>query len=74
MGGVLRAELLWVETCTGLRIRQSDRLPDVAQERDEDGPARGRPLALALADQVLLVAVHNPTNLAMRQLAPLFGC
>lgn len=31
-------------------------------------------MVLALADQVLLVAVHNPTNLAMRQLAPLFGC
>nr|WP_240653699.1 transposase family protein [Streptomyces sp. AcE210] len=28
----------------------------------------------ALADRVLVVAVYYRTNLAMRQLAPLFGC
>ncbi|MEU5288552.1 transposase family protein [Streptomyces sp. NPDC020755] len=74
MGGVLRAEALWVETFTGLRMRQFDRLLKVVRERGGNGPGGGRPWCLPLADRVLLVAVYYRTNLTMRQLAPLFGC
>ncbi len=38
MGGVLRAESLWVETFTGLRMRQFERLLEVVRERGGDGP------------------------------------
>ncbi|MEU6657596.1 transposase family protein [Streptomyces sp. NPDC046821] len=74
MGGVLRAEPLWVETFTGLRMRQFERLLKVVRERGGNGPGGGRPWCLPLADRVLLVAVYCRTNLTMRQLAPLFGC
>ncbi|MFI0990832.1 transposase family protein [Streptomyces exfoliatus] len=74
MRGVLRAESLWVETFTGLRMRQFERLVKVVRERGGNGPGGGRPWCLPLADRVLLVAVYYRTNLAMRQLAPLFGC
>lgn len=73
MRGVLRAEPLWVETFTGLRMRQFDRLLKVVRERGGNGPGGGRPWCLPLADRVLLVAVYCRTNLTMRQLAPLFG-
>ncbi|MFI6768188.1 transposase family protein [Streptomyces sp. NPDC050355] len=73
MGGVLRAEPLWVETFTGLRMRQFARLLKVVRERGGNGPGGGRPWCLPLADRVLLVAVYYRTNLTMRQLAPLFG-
>ncbi|WP_407549363.1 transposase family protein [Streptomyces sp. Pv4-95] len=74
MGGVLRAEALWVETFMGLRMRQFERLLKVVRERGGKGPGGGRPWSLPLADRVLLVAVYYRTNLTMRQLAPLFGC
>ncbi|WP_329288450.1 transposase family protein [Streptomyces pseudovenezuelae] len=74
MRGVLRAEPLWVETFTGLRMRQFERLLKVVRERGGNGPGGGRPWCLPLADRVLLVAVYYRTNLTMRQLAPLFGC
>ncbi|MET8509971.1 transposase family protein [Streptomyces sp. NPDC004787] len=74
MRGVLRAEPLWVETFTGLRMRQFERLVKVVRERGGNGPGGGRPWCLPLADRVLLVAVYYRTNLTMRQLAPLFGC
>ncbi|XIE79455.1 transposase family protein [Streptomyces sp. SBR177] len=74
MRGVLRAEPLWVETFTGLRMRQFERLLKVVRERGGTGPGGGRPWCLPLADRVLLVAVYYRTNLTMRQLAPLFGC
>ncbi|MGV9339880.1 transposase family protein [Streptomyces sp. NPDC003688] len=74
MRGVLRAEPLWVETFTGLRMRQFERLLKVVCERGGNGPGRGRPWCLPLAGRVLLVAVYYRTNLTMRQLAPLFGC
>lgn len=74
VGGVLRAESLWVETFTGLRMWQFERLLRVVRERGGEGPGRGRPWCLPLADRVLLVAVYYRTNLTMRQLAPLFGC
>ncbi|WP_406292614.1 transposase family protein [Streptomyces sp. NBC_00624] len=73
MGAVLRAEPLWVETFTGLRMRQFDGLLKAVRERGGDGPRIGRPWCLPLADRVLLVAVYYRTNLTMRQLAPLFG-
>lgn len=74
MRGVLRAESLWVETFTGLRMRQFERLLKVVRERGGNGPGGGRPWCLPLANRVLLVAVYYRTNLTMRQLAPLFGC
>ncbi|MFF3420426.1 transposase [Streptomyces sp. NPDC002698] len=70
MGGVLRADPLWVETFTGLRM---DRFVKVVRERGGNGPGGGRPWCLSLADRVLLAAVYYRTNLTMRQLAPLFG-
>lgn len=73
MRGVLRAEPLWVETFTGLRMGQFERLLKVVRERGGNGPGGGRPWCLPLADRVLLVAVYYRTNLTMRQLAPLFG-
>ncbi|MCD9166300.1 transposase family protein [Streptomyces albireticuli] len=73
MAGVLRAERVWVETFTGLRSVQFERLLRVVRERGGDGPRVGRPWALALAERVLLVAVYYRTNLTMRQVAVLFG-
>ncbi|MCF1592937.1 transposase family protein [Streptomyces muensis] len=73
MRGVLRAEPVWVETFTGLRMRQFEGLLRVVRERGGNGPGGGRPWALPLSDRVLLVAVYYRTNLTMRQLAPLFG-
>ncbi|MER5386262.1 transposase family protein, partial [Streptomyces sp. NPDC002688] len=73
MGGVLRADPLWVETFTGLRMDRFAKLVKVVRERGGNGPGGGRPWCLSLADRVLLVAVYYRTNLTMRQLAPLFG-
>ncbi|MFF7505163.1 transposase [Streptomyces lavendulae] len=73
MGGVLRAEPVWVETFTGLRIDRFARLGKVVRERGGNGPGGGRPWCLPLPDRVLLVAVYYRTSLTMRQLAPLFG-
>ncbi|WLW56817.1 transposase family protein [Streptomyces sp. YU58] len=73
MGGVLRAEPVWVETFTGLRAEQFGRLLRAVRERGGEGCGWGRPWRLPLAERVLLVAVYYRTNLTMRQLAPLFG-
>ncbi|MEV0267118.1 transposase family protein [Streptomyces sp. NPDC050617] len=73
MGGVLRADPLWVETFTGLRMGRFEKLVKAVRERGGNGPGGGRPWCLPLADRVLLVAVYYRTNLTMRQLAPLFG-
>ncbi|WP_030619049.1 IS5/IS1182 family transposase [Streptomyces fulvoviolaceus] len=73
MAGVLRAERVWVEAFTGLRIEQFGRLLKAVRERGGDGCGWGRPWRLPLAERVLLVAVYYRTNLTMRQLAPLFG-
>lgn len=73
LGAVLRAEPLWVETFTGLRLRQFEGLLRAVPERGGDGPRTARPWCLPLADRVLVVAVHYRTNLTMRHLAPLFG-
>nr|WP_107912430.1 transposase family protein [Streptomyces chartreusis] len=67
MAGVLRAERLWVETFTGLRVTQFSGLLKVVRERGGNGTLRGRPWSLPLAERVLIVAVY------MRQLGPLFG-
>ncbi|MFF8513537.1 transposase [Streptomyces sp. NPDC015492] len=66
MGGVLRAEPVWVETFTGLRIDRFAKLVRVVKERGGNGPGGGRPWCLPLA-------VYYRTKLTMRQLAPLFG-
>ncbi|MBO1287304.1 IS5/IS1182 family transposase [Streptomyces diastaticus] len=73
MGEVLRAESLWVETFTGLRMDRFAKLVKAVRERGGNGPGGGRPWCLPLPDRVLLVAVYYRTNLTMRQLAPLFG-
>jgi hypothetical protein len=73
MGGVLRADRVWVETYTGLCADQFGRLLKAVGERGGEGCGRGRPWRLSPAERVLLVAVHYRTNLTMRQLAPLFG-
>ncbi|MEU2625276.1 transposase family protein [Streptomyces sp. NPDC007157] len=73
MGGVLRADRLWVETFTGLRLTQFSGLLKVVRERGGNGTLRGRPWSLPLGERVLLVAVYYRTNLTMRQLGPLFG-
>ncbi|KOG74912.1 transposase, partial [Streptomyces antibioticus] len=74
MGGVLRAEPVWVVTFTGLRMVRFEKLLRVVRERGGNGPGGGRPWCLPLAERVLLVAVYYRTNFTMRQLAPLFGC
>ncbi|MCQ6554852.1 transposase [Streptomyces sp. C10-9-1] len=73
MGGVLRAEPVWVETFTGLRLERFVKLVKAVRERGGNGPGGGRPWCPWLPDRVLLLAVHYRTNLAMRQLARLFG-
>ncbi|MCG7210069.1 transposase family protein [Streptomyces arenae] len=73
MAGVLRAERVWVETFTGLRVAQFSGLLKVVWERGGNGTLRGRPWSLPLAERVLMVAVYYRTNLTMRQLGPLFG-
>ncbi|MFE6594934.1 transposase family protein [Streptomyces sp. NPDC057780] len=73
MAGALRADRMWVETFTGLRVDQFGRLLKAVRERGGEGCGWGRPWRLPLAERVLLVAVYYRTNLTMRQLAPLFG-
>nr|WSW45100.1 transposase family protein [Streptomyces sp. NBC_01001] len=71
----MRAELVWEETFTGLRMRMDRlaKLVKVLRERGGNGPGGGRPWCLPLADRVVMVAVYYRSNLTMRQLAPLFG-
>jgi hypothetical protein len=73
MAGVLRAERVWVEAFTGLRMDQFGRLLRAVRERGGNGTLLGRPWSLPLAERVLVVAVYYRTNLTMRQLGPLFG-
>lgn len=72
MAGVLRAERVWVETFTGLRMDQFGRLLRAVRDCGGNGTLRGRPWGLPLAERVLVVAVYYRTNLTMRQLGPLF--
>ncbi|MFE6620819.1 transposase family protein [Streptomyces sp. NPDC057740] len=73
MAGVLRAERVWVETFTGLRVTQFSGLLKVVRERGGNGTLLGRPWSLPLAERVLMVAVYYRTNLTMRQLGPLLA-
>lgn len=70
IGGVLRAEPVWVETLPALRIDRFAKLVKAVKERGGNGPGGDRPWCLPLADRVLLVAVYYRTDLTMRQLAP----
>lgn len=70
---MLRAESLWGETFTGLRMGRFEKSVKAVRERGGNGPGGGRPWCLPLADRVLLVAVYYRTNLTMRQLSPLLG-
>ncbi|MFJ9721293.1 transposase family protein [Streptomyces sp. NPDC101209] len=54
-------------------MTQFSGLLQVVRERGGNGTLRGRPWSLPLAERVLMVAVYYRTNLAMRQLGPLFG-
>ncbi|MEU4101142.1 IS5/IS1182 family transposase, partial [Streptomyces tanashiensis] len=54
MGGVLRAEPVWVETFTGLRMDRIAKLVKAVRERGGNGPGGGRPWCLPLPDRVLL--------------------
>ncbi|MGW2292041.1 transposase family protein [Streptomyces phaeochromogenes] len=73
MAGVLRAERVWVETFTGLRLTQFSGLLKLVRERGGNGTLQGRPWSLPLAERVLMVAVYYRTNLTMRQLGPLLA-
>ncbi|MFI1176828.1 IS5/IS1182 family transposase, partial [Streptomyces melanogenes] len=54
MAGVLRAERVWVETFTGLRMEQLGRLLRTVRDRGGNGTLRGRPWCLPLAERVLV--------------------
>ncbi|QEU88487.1 hypothetical protein CP969_30200 [Streptomyces viridosporus T7A] len=59
MAGVLRAERVWVETFTDLRVDQFGRLSKAVRERGGKGCRRGRPRLLPPAEekhQVVLTA------------------
>ncbi|GAA2540603.1 hypothetical protein GCM10010423_43410 [Streptomyces levis] len=73
MAEVSKAERVWAEAFTGLRVEQFGRLLKAVRERGGDGRGWGRPWRLPSAERVLLVAVSYRTNLTMRQLAPLLG-
>nr|WP_245699965.1 transposase [Streptomyces roseifaciens] len=62
-----------METFTGLRSVQFDRLLRVVWGRGGDGLRGGRPWALPLAERVPPVAVYYRPNLTMRQVAVPFG-
>ncbi|GAX57467.1 hypothetical protein SO3561_09037 [Streptomyces olivochromogenes] len=48
---------MWVETFTGLRMRQFERVLTVVGEWGGTGPGGGRSCCLPLAEQVLLGSV-----------------
>ncbi len=62
MGGVLRAEPVWGETFTGLRIDRFAKLVKVVKERGGNGPGGGRPWCLPLTDRVPVVARGGPAG------------
>ncbi|MGV9574180.1 IS5/IS1182 family transposase, partial [Streptomyces nigra] len=57
MGGVLRAESVWVETFTGLRMGRFEKLLRVVRERGGNGPGGGRPWCLPLEQEHVAAAV-----------------
>lgn len=74
MAGVITAsEPSWTAPFTGLSPRQFGKLVTALRREGTDPVCKGRPWGLPLEDRVLLVATYWRTNLALRQLAPLFG-
>ncbi|SEF17617.1 transposase [Streptomyces sp. Ag109_O5-10] len=73
MGGVISADAPQsIKTFSGLSEAQFPRVVALVRRRGGD-VQRGRPWRLSLKDTVLLVATYWPTNLTLRQVAPLFG-
>ncbi len=58
---------------TGLSLGQVGKLITALRREGADRVRTGRPWSSALEDRVLLVVAYWRTNLALRQLAPLFG-
>ncbi|MER5466991.1 transposase [Streptomyces sp. NPDC002668] len=74
MAGVITAsEPSWIALFAGLSPRCFRNLVAALRREGADVARRGRPWGLSLEDRVLLVTADWRTNLAMRQLAPLFG-
>lgn len=74
MAGVIASsELAWIAPFTGLSPRQFGKLVTLLRREGADEVCKGRPWSLRLEDRALLVAAYWPTNLTMRQIAPLFG-
>jgi hypothetical protein len=66
------SDVAWIEPFAGVAPHAFSRLVAQLREAGVD-KGRGRPWKLGLEDRVLLVAAYWRTNLALRQLAPLFG-
>ncbi|MER5356162.1 hypothetical protein ABT093_38320, partial [Kitasatospora sp. NPDC002551] len=60
MGGVLRAEPVWAESFTGLRLRQAEGLARVVRERG--GIAALRPLLRHVVQQVRRAQLRQPVR------------
>ncbi|WP_221354722.1 transposase [Streptomyces beigongshangae] len=74
MAGVITAsQPSWIGPFTGLSPCCFGKLVTALRREGADTVRRGRPWGLPLEDRVLLVAAYGRTNLALRQLAPLFG-
>ncbi|MER8070733.1 transposase [Streptomyces sp. NPDC094034] len=74
MAGVVTAsEPSWTAPFTGLSPRAFGKPVTVLRREGADAVRKGRPWGLSLDDRALLVAAYRPTNLTMRQLAPLCG-
>jgi hypothetical protein len=72
-GVITASEPSWIAPFTGLSPRTFATLVTVLRREGAESPGRSRPWKLSLENRVLLVAAYWRTNLAMRQLAPLFG-
>ncbi|MFD8952510.1 transposase [Streptomyces xanthophaeus] len=74
MGVVITAsESSWIAPFTGLSSHGFRKLITLLRREGADTMRPGRPWSLSLEDRVLLVAAYWRTNLALRQIAPLFG-
>jgi hypothetical protein len=72
VGVVTAAEACWIEPFS-VRPRAFAKLVRQLRRDGAEARRRGRPWSLPLEDRVLLVVSYWRTNLALRQLAPLFG-
>ncbi|WP_030615236.1 IS5/IS1182 family transposase [Streptomyces achromogenes] len=70
---ITASEPSWIGPFTGLSPRQCNKLITALRREGADPVRKGWPWSLPLEDRVLLVAAYWRTNLASRQLAPLFG-